>query len=271
MKTLLVILGLIISTANLHAQKVIPVVDLMLKDSIGENATRNGKQFGLLELIRRQTKNTRDEVADTRTLQYDYQAFLRQTTSTASLAISDATTEQEATGEVLGTAQHLGDYSFAADLYAVYQAAVEPMDKSEALYEILIPYDETMVFGALSSLEAYQKARQQNVMALEEMNRRRKLQQAKAYQQRAQRKIEKAAELRARLTTDQRFSMTESERLETLSQMQKTLQESQHLKVKVDQLMQQVTQPSLAKTRVLHAYEKQQERYAIGTTLLYQD
>ena len=44
-----------------QAQQVIPVVDKMLPDSIGENATRNGNG-GHLTFIRRMTKNYRDEV-----------------------------------------------------------------------------------------------------------------------------------------------------------------------------------------------------------------
>ncbi len=271
MKTIVTMLGLTISLTNLYAQEPIPVVDKMLKDSIDENLDRNTDQFGLLDIIRRQTRNTRNEVADTRKLQYNYRAFLRQTSSTASLAVSDATTDQEAAGQVVRSAQHLGDYSFATDLSEVFQAQAEPVQKSQALYERLIPYDENLVFTELAPWEIYQKARQRNVTALEEMSARRQLQLAKAYQHLANSKIEKAAELRVLLTTDRQFSMTERERLEALAQMQKALRESQQLKIRADQLVQQVTRPSLAKTRALHAYEKQQERNTIASTPVHQN
>ena len=271
MKTIVITLGLTISLVNLYAQEPIPVMDMMLKDSIGENLDRNTDQFGRLEIIRRQTKSARNEVDATRKLQYNYRAFLRQTTSTATLAVSDAATDQEATAVIVRTAQHLGDYSFAANLSEVYRAQAEPMEKSQALYERLIPYDENLVFTELASWEAYQKARQSNVTSLEEMSGRRRLQLAKAYQSLADSKVEKAAELRVLLTTDRQFSMTESERLETLSQMQAALRESQQLKVRADQLIQQAARPSLTKSRVLHAYEKRQKRNVLASTPSFQE
>ena len=91
-----------------QAQQVIPVVDKMLRDSIGENATRNGKQAGHLTFIRRMTKNTRDDVSATQRLQYDYRAFLKQTGSTASLEVSNAQTEQQAVGLAMTASDHLG-------------------------------------------------------------------------------------------------------------------------------------------------------------------
>lgn len=271
MKTIMITLGLSISTVPLYAQKMTPVMDLMLKDSITENLDRNTQQFGLLAIIRRLTKNTQDELEDTRKLQHDYRAFLRQTASTARLTISDAAADREAAGQVVRSAQHLGDYSFAANLNEVYLAQANPIEKSQALFKQLVPYDETTVFTGFASWEAYQKARQRNVTALEEMSGRRRLQLAKAYQQLAQSKIATATELRALLTTDQYFSMTESERLEILARMQEALLDSQQLKARADQLMQQVARSSLTKTQVLQAYEKQQERNALATTSLFQE
>ena len=85
------------------------------------------------------TKNTRDDVAATQRLQYDYRVFL-QTGSTASLRISDAQTEQQAVGLAMGTSDQLGAYSFATNLNQVYQAQQVPMEKSQVLYKQLIPY-----------------------------------------------------------------------------------------------------------------------------------
>ena len=254
-----------------HAQEVIPVEDKMLRDSIGENATRNSKQAGHLTFIRRMTKNTRDDVAATQRLQFGYRNFLKQTGSTASLKVSNAESEQQAVDQARSAAGQLGAYSFAANLDQVYQGQRVPMEKSQALYEQLIPYDETLVFTELSSFEAYRQARQGNVTALEEMSNRRKLQLAKTYQQFAEQKIAKAAELRALLTSDERFSMTEAERLETLRRMQDYLLSSQQLKTKADALMQQTTRPSFQKKQALESFRKAQERQVLAGTPLFQN
>ena len=165
--------------------------------------------------------------------------------------------------------QHLADYSFAAELHQVYQTPAEPIVKSKTLYQYLVPYDEEVVFTDLTIWEAYQQTRQRNVIALQEMSNRRKLQLAQGYRQLAQQKIAKAAELRMLLTTDQRFSMTEHERLELLTQMQRTLQESQQLTTQADELIQTSARPSWTKAQAIKAYQHQQERKVIATTSLY--
>ena len=253
------------------AQKVTPVVDKMLRDSIGENAIHNRDQAGLLLLIKGQTKDTKEEVEATQQLQYDYRAFLKQTTSTASLSMMDSKTQQEAAGQVMSASDHLGVYSFAANLNQLYQQQTDPMSKSQALYEQLIPYDETLVFTNLMDFEEDQQTRQLNVKALQEMSNRRKLQLASAYQQLAQQKIEKAEELRKLLTNNGQFSMTEAERLATVSRMQDYLLSSQKLKAKVDDMIRQASKPSFTKSAVINHFQKRQERKVLATTPLFQD
>lgn len=270
MRSLTIVLFLTVCTTA-YAQKPLPVVDLMLKDSIAENAERNSKQAGLLGVIQRQTKNTKKDVEATEQLQSDYQAFLKQTGSTVSLALMNNEAEQQAVGQVATAAGYLSAYSFADNLYQVYQEQVEPMAKSQALYERLIPYDEMMVFTELSSFEAYQKARQLNVTALEEMSQWRKLQLAQAYRQFAQRAIEKAGELRGLLTSDERFSITEAERIETLGRMQAYLLRSQKLQAKADELTRQVATPSFQKKQAINTFKQQQEREVLAATPLFQD
>lgn len=255
----------------IYAQEVIPVEDKMLRDSIGENATRNGKQAGYLTLIRRMTKNTKEDAAATERLQYDYRRFLRQTGSTASLALLDNESEQQAVRRGADASGYLNAYSFAKNLSEAYTAQTVPMDKSQALYEQLIPYDETLVFTNLGAWEAYQENRQLNVVALEEMSQRRKLQLAGTYQQFAEQKIAKAAELRRLLTSDKRFSMTEGERLETIRRMQDYLLSSQRLKAKADKLIRQTAKPTFQKQQVVKALQQQQERNAMADTPLFQD
>ena len=275
-RRLLLFFSAIAFSSTSHAQQVIPVEDKMLKDSIGENATRNGKQAGHLTFIRRMTKNTRDDVRATQRLQYNYRAFLKQTGSTTSLKASNAQTEQQAVGLAMGTSDQLGAYSFAANLSQVYDEERLPMEKSQAMYEQLIPYDEMLVFTELSSLEVYRQAWQGNVTAIEEMSQRRKLQLAKTYQQFAEQKVTKADELRRLLTSNQplsgrNFSMTEAERLETLRRMQDYLLSSQQLKTKADALMQKTRRPSFQKKQALDAFRKAQERQGLAETPLFQD
>jgi len=254
-----------------YAQIKVPVMDNLLKNSKDENLQKNLQHGGLLEVIRLATEETKEMVEATESLQYNYQEFLRQTTSTARLALSDAENEHQVSEQVISVSGHLNDYSFANNLYKVYHQQTEPLAKSQLLYEQLIPYNETYVFTQLTPFNEYQKARSLNVAAIEEMSQRRKLQLANAYQQLSQSKIEKASELQALLTTNQALSMTEAERLEILKRMQEYLQSSQQFKVKADQLIQQSAKPSFSKAQMLNSFKLSQQRKAMSRTPLFQD
>ena len=145
------------------------------------------------------------------------------------------------------------------------------MQKSQALYEQLIPYDETLVFTDLTAFAEDQQARQLNLEALQEMSNRRKLQLASAYQQLSEQKIEKAEELRKLFISDERFSMTEAERLATVSRMQDYLLSSQKLKAKADDMIRQASKPSFTKSAVINHFQKRQERKVLAGTPLFQD
>ncbi len=254
-----------------HAQIKVPVMDNLLKKSIEDNMKINLQQGGILEVIRMATEETKEKVEATEKLQYDYQQFLRQTTSTANLALSNAENENEVIGQVVASSRHLNDYSFANHLYKVFYQQTEPLAKSQLLYEQLIPYNETYIFTQLAPFKEYHKARSLNVSAVEEMIQRRKLQLANANRQLAQSKIEKASELQELLTTNQAFSMTEAERLEIIKRMQEYLQHSQQLKVKADQLIQQSAKPSFSKAQVLNSFKLSQKRKVLSHTPLFQE
>jgi len=270
-RILLLIVALFIIGYPTHAQIKVPVMDNLLKKSIEDNLQKNLQQGGLLEAIQIETEDTKEMVEATEKLQYDYQEFLRQTTSTANLTLSDTENEQEVIKQVAASSAHLNDYSFANHLYKVYHQKTEPLAKSQLLYEQHTPYDETHIFSQLAPFQEYQKARSLNVAAIEEMSQRRKLQLANAYQQLAQSKIEKASELQALLTTNQAFSMTEAERLEIIKRMQEYLHRSQQLKVKADQLIQKSARPSFSKTQVLNSFKLSQQRKVLSDTPLFQD
>ena len=80
-----------------------------------------------------------------------------------------------------------------------------------------------------------------------------------------------ADELRRLLITNQNFSMTDAERLETLRRMQDHLLSSQQLKAKADALMQQTSRPSFQKKQALDAFRKAQERRVLADVPLFQD
>jgi len=270
-RILLIIVPLLVIGNQTHAQIKVPVMDNLLKNSIDDNLQKNLQQGGLLEAIQIVTEETKEKVEAIERLQYDYQEFLRQTTSTANLALSNVENEQEVIRQVVASSRHLNGYSFANHLYKLYHQQTEPLEKSQLLHEQLIPYNDTYIFTQLSSFEGYQKARNLNVAALEEMGQRRKLQLANAYQQLAQSKIGKASELEKLLTTDQAFSMTEAERLETIKRMQEYLQRSQQLKVKADQLIQQSAKSAFSKAQVLNSFKLREERKVISSTPLFLD
>ena len=252
-----------------YAQKIIKVHDRALKDSIGENAKRNTKQFGYLLLLKRLTKKTKNTVEATQQLQQNYREFLKQTSSTASLAVANHEAGTNGMNGAVGTASRLGDYSFANYLRATYTDRTEPREKSQRLYEQFVPYDATWAFTDLLSFTTYQRARQLNVAALKEMSDRRKLQLAQAYQRLAQQKITQADELRRQLTQNRRFSMTEGERLELLRRMQDDLLGSQQLKAQADALLQQVGSDAVSKQQVLNRFWQAHEREVIATTPLF--
>ena len=270
-RTVLLAIGITIATVyRSPAQEVIiQVEDRMLRDSIAENAKRNTKQLGYLLLLRRFTKKTKNEVEATEELQYRYQAFLRQTRSTATLAVADHRDGQDALSSTFSTADHLSDYAFSNRLQQVYSQRADPMEKSQRLYEQLMPYDATWVFTDLPSFATDQQARQLNVTALEEMSERRKLQLATMYRQLADQKIVKADELRTRLNADRQFSMTEGERLETLRRMQDYLLSSQRLKAQADELIRQASEYSFSKQQVINRFGQARERKVIATTPVF--
>ena len=266
----LFVIGMMLaSSMTSYAQKVIKVHDHALKDSIGENAKRNTKQLGYLLLLKRLSKKTKNTVEATQQLQQNYREFLKQTSNTASLAVANHEAGTNGMNGVKGTANRLGDYSFANYLRSTYTDRTEPREKSQRLYDQFVPYDATLVFTDLPSFTTDQRARQLNVAALKEMSDRRKLQLARAYQQLSQQKITQADELRRQLTQNRQFSMTEAERMELLRRVQDDLLGSQQLKAQADALIQQVGRDSFSKQQVLDRFWQAHEREVIAATPLF--
>lgn len=249
----------------------VPVMDNLLKNKIKDNRKQNTSGSLALEFFSELSEQTKDTVTSTFDLQYNYQQHLKQTTSTANLEFFTLENFAEEVKYALQTTHHLNDYSFATNLNNIYHSQTEPSEKSKALYEQFVPFDPTLIFSNLSDFNLYQKQRMQNVVALEEMAHRRKLQLAKSYQLIAQERIEKANQLQALLKQPERFSMNESERLELMTTLQQYLQSALTLKTKADQLMRESKNYSAIKSRTLNTFENQIERSELSKTSLHDE
>ncbi len=249
----------------------IPVMDNLLKNNIEDNGKQNTSHSIALEYFSELSEQIKDTVSSTFDLQYNYQQHLKQTASTANLTFFTLENLAEEVMHSMQTSYHLGDYSFADNLNNIYHSQTEPSDKSRALYEQIVPLEPNQIFSSLPVYNSYQKKRIQNVIALEELAHRRKLQLAKSYQLIAHERIEKARQLQTMLKQPERFSMSESERLEMSSTLQQYLQSALTLKIKADQLMQEGKNHSVIKSRALNTFQYQIERNKLSKTHLYDE
>lgn len=135
-------------------QAQISVSDNLLQDEITEQLNHDTKQAALLGLIQQLTEQSLDTVSATYQLKALYQEFLKQTTSTASLRISDLDEERDNALQIIQASSHLEEYSFVSNLAEIYHAQLEPSQKSQLLFEELIPYDESLMLTKLSGFDA---------------------------------------------------------------------------------------------------------------------
>ncbi len=110
-----------------------------------------------------------------------------------------------------------------------------------------------------------------NRAAFDEMAYKKKLQVALSYNQVAEDLLEKAQELSQVLLINERFSMTEGERLSSIKQAHDYILQSMDLKLQSDQLVLDVMEEAeKSKSGPLMHYERQLERAVLSTTPLYQ-
>lgn len=266
---LIIFLGLMLLPVSI-LQAQISVSDNLLQDEIAEQLNHDTKQAAILGLIQQLTEQSLDTVFATYQLQALYQEFLKQTASTASLRISSLDEERDNTLQIIQASSQLSEYSFANNLAKIYQAQLEPAQKSHLLFEELIPYDESLMLADLSSFEADQKQRKLHQLALKEMRDKRNLLLAKTYQDLAESKLQKARELQLLLQRDEVFSMTEQQRLETIKRMQGYFNSSLMLKTKADQLVQKAASTSFSKAYSIQVLEHQMERKILEKSTLFQ-
>jgi hypothetical protein len=268
MKLIIFFSLMLLPTHVLLAQ--ISVSDNLLQDEIAEQVNHDTKQAAILGLIQQLTEQSLDTVSATYQLQALYQEFLKQTASTASLRISSLDEERDNALQVLQASSHLEDYFYTNHLAEIYHNQIEPAQKSQLLFEELTPYNESLMFTELRSFEADQKQRKLHQLALKEMSDKRKLLLAKTYQDLAESRLQKAWELQLLLQSDDVFSMTEQQRLETIKRMQEYFHSSLKLKTKADQLVQKAASKSFSKAYSIQVLEHQMERKILEKSTLFQ-
>jgi hypothetical protein len=162
--------------------------------------------------------------------------------------------------EAENAASHLQDYDFAQSLAQLYASQLEPAEKSQLLYELLLPYDPFLDFDALSAFKADQQQRKLDLAALQEMSRWRRLQLFESARLFSQGSVEKARQMDVFLNRNELFSMSEQERLQLLRAMQAYYQSSLAHSTKADALLQKVATPGFNKAQLIGEYERRLER-----------
>lgn len=271
---ILTLFSVIVFSAISYAQDAIPVTDIQLKNELESQAEDHLRQATNLLLIQGRVRRTTEAVEDTRTLQEQYRHFLRQTTSTANLAWMNNQQTQGQLEWVTAADGHLDDYRFARQLAQLHAAQMEPGQKSQLLYEWLIPWDEAQVYGNLSSFQQDQRQRQLHREALRQMQQRRQLQLARLRQRSASSDQYESQQLSTLLLQQERvstpgFSMTEAERLQLLARVEAGFVQSQRAQLKAEALMQNGTDYSFSKAYLLNRYHLQQLRQSVGSTQLF--
>ena len=265
----LIFLQVVIIPVISYAQDAIPVMDIQLKNELESQAEDHMQQAINLLLIQGRVRRTTEAVEDTRTLQEQYRHFLRQTTSTANLAWMNNQQTQGQLEWVTAADGHLDDYRFARQLAQLHAAQMEPGQKSQLLYEWLIPWDEAQVYGNLSSFRQDQRQRQLHREALQQMQQRRQLQLARLRQRSAASDQYESQQLSTLLLQQERFSMTEAERLSLLTKLEAGLVQSQKAQIKADELMKKSSTYSFSKSVMLNRLYQEYLRQSVANTMTF--
>lgn len=156
-------------------------------------------------------------------------------------------------------------------LYEILNRKEITAKDAEAFYRQLVDLD-----SRIPNLPNYQEYKQQsfqvltNQFAMAEMADKKMLQIALAFNELSNQMRESATELEMALKTDQRFSMTEAERLKSLHYCQEYLQESMDLKSQADQIVQNMLKNQAeVKKQVIWQYNNRLLRDAMAKTPQY--
>jgi hypothetical protein len=129
--------------------------------------------------------------------------------------------------------------------------------------ETTLPADLLVLENSLADLSV-------NRAAFDEMAFKKKLQVALSYNQLAEDLLEKARELSQALLINERFSMTEGERLISIRQAHALILQSMDLKLQADELVLEVMKAAeTSKAAPLRNYQQQLEREVMAATSLF--
>ena len=211
------------------------------------------------------------KVKDIYNLQDDYQNFLKQAETVQDLRWANLVESQ---AHALSLETRMDAYVPAYENIGTLKQAYATL---EGVGGALSLYQELDGFGADIQLPATVAALQQqledlsvNRAAFDEMAYKKKLQVALSYNQVAEDLLEKAQELSQALLVNERFSMTEGERLSSIKQAHDYILQSMDLKLQSDQLVLDVMDAAEeSKAGPLKQYEQQLEREVLATTPLF--
>ena len=224
--------------ATLTHSQGIPVMDVVHIATTVANGRTLDDQLDKLEDQVAVSYQIEQKVADIYQLQDDYQEFLKQAESVQSLQWADLVQSQS---QAMALETRMDAYVPAYENIGTLKEAYATL---EGIGGALSLYQELDGFGADTRLPATVAALQQhledlsvNRAAFDEMAYKKKLQVALSYNQVAEDLLEKAQELSQVLLVNERFSMTEGERLSSIKQAHDYILQSMDLKLESDQLV----------------------------------
>ena len=269
-RTLLLSLILFFAISHTYAQGI-PVMDIAhIAMTVANGATLNDqleKQKDQLEV----SYQIEQKVNDIYQLQADYQDFLKQARSVRNLNWANLIQSQ---AHALSLETRMDAYVPAYENIGTLKQAYTTL---EGVGGALALYQQLDGFGSDSPLPASVMALQQqlenlsvNRAAFDEMAYKKKLQVALSYNEVASDLLEKAQELSQVLVANERFSMTEGERLSAMKHAHDYILQSMDLKLDSDQLVLDVVEAAeKSQTGPMKHYEQQLERQVLATTPLY--
>ena len=218
--------------------------------------------------VSRQIEQT---VSDIYTLQDDYQDFLRQAESVQDLHWANLVSSQsQALSLETRMDAYVPAYENIATLKQAYQT-LEGVGGALQMYQELDGFGvDTQLPASVAALHLQLADLSVNRAAFDEMAYKKKLQVALSYNQVAEDLLEKAQELSQALLVNERFSMTEGERLSSIKQAHDYILHSMDLKLESDQLVLDVMEEAEhSKAGPLKQYEQQLERQVLAATPLF--
>ncbi len=212
-----------------------------------------------------------DKVSDIYNLQYDYRQHLKQVESVQDLAWVDLQNSAEQSSALV---TNMDAYVSGITGIEALKRAYENPSSLKASYELFSHLDGFSAGTALPGTHASLKGKMQdlsrNQYAMDEMAAKKKIQTALSYNQIAKDLLEKAQQLSDELLINERFSMSEGERLSCIKQAHDYILQSMQLKLSADELIQEVMQQAQkVKEGSLKAYQHQLERKVLSTTPIY--